>query len=140
MFSLFSRRESFFFFPFSETRNRTITLRKIARQHQPSSYPCTTRPKQTELCKFTYTQLCIRSHWFGTDASLILFSNHSTCWHGTQEWARSNSSHRYDYALEMIWSDWKWIDLLRVQYVCITCMILHEQYMSYHTYVHTNIH
>lgn len=28
-------------------------------------YPCAARPQRTELCKFAYAQLCIRSHWPG---------------------------------------------------------------------------
>lgn len=104
-----------YFFRFRKREPRDDVTNEIARQHQLSSYAPHVRNEPSYANSHTRNSVSVL---IGRDGctSLILFSNHSTCWRGTREWTRSDSSRRWYPGLDAIipskWYDWEYIDLL----------------------------
>lgn len=102
------RWKSFFFFVSGKEKPRDDVTNEIARQHQPSSYAPHVRNEPSYANSGTRNSVSVL---IGRDecTSLILFSNHSTCWRGTREWTRSDSSRRWYPRLDAIMPS-KWYD------------------------------
>lgn len=98
-------------------------------------YPCAARLQRTELCKFAYAQLCIRSHWPGRMRR----------WYCSQITRRADARREDECTVVAdddtpdsirLCSKWygpigEYIDLLRIQqYVCITRVISYGQSMA----------
>jgi len=97
-----------YFFRFRKREPRDDVTNEIARQHQPSSYAPHVRNEPSYANSHTRNSVSVL---IGRDGctSLILFSNHSTCWRGTREWTRSDSSRRWYPGLDAIIPS-KWYD------------------------------